>query len=200
VEFNDQTLIEEIRAGSHVAFESLMKRYERAVYLTVYPYVRQPDSAMDISQEVFTRVYRGLGSYSGKGSFTAWLMTVAHNESKSWLRKHRRHQGHDEWTPENDRACAPGQEINVARRESREMLLEEMQQLNPRQRMAVSLRYFEEMSIREVADVLDCSVGVVKSILFRSLEKLRNRLTLPQRDDHDGMSRISDDNPELRSG
>ena len=127
-------------------------------------------------------------------------MSVTHNESASWLRKHRRHQNHDELTPENDQGYAPGQEISLARRESREMLLDEMGRLNPRQRMAVSLRYFEEMSIREVADALDCSTGVVKSILFRSLEKLRNQLTQPQRDDHDGMSTLSDDNPDLRSG
>lgn len=200
MEFNDETLIEEIRAGSHTAFGVLMKRYEWMVYAIAYPYVRQQDSAMDISQEVFLKVYRKLDSYSGKGSFKGWLITVARNESTSWLRKHRRHQGHDELTPESDRAIGPGQEVHVARRESRETLLKEMQQLNPRQRTAVSLRYFGEMSIQEVAEALDCSTGVVKSILFRSLEKLRNQLTLSQRDDHDGMSTLSDDNPELRSG
>jgi RNA polymerase sigma-70 factor (ECF subfamily) len=193
-------LIEEIRAGSRAAFGVLMKRYERLVYAIAYSYSRQPDNALDISQNVFLRVYRKLDSYGGKGPFRAWLMRVAHNESASWLRKQRRHQGHEELTPDRDLPCPPGQEINLARRESRELLLEEMQELNPRQRTAIVLRYFEEMSLREVADALECSTGVVKSILFRSLEKLRNRLTSPRREGHEGMSRLPDDNPELRSG
>ena len=94
----------------------------------------------------------------------------------------------------------PVQENEVAKREYRELLMNELQELNPKQQIAISLRYFEDMSIREIAGVLECTDGVVKSILFRSLEKLRNRLTLKRRENHEGMSKFPNDDSELRSG
>ena len=69
--------------------------------------------------------------------------------------------------------------------EQRESLKDKFRELNPKQQMALSMRYFEEMSIREIAGVLKCTDGVVKNILFRGLEKLRNRLTLKWRENHE---------------
>ncbi len=198
--FSDEDLVEEIRTGSHVAFGVLMKRYERLVYRIGFYYARQPEHAMDITQNVFLKTYQKLDLFKGTGSFKAWLMRITHNESASWLRKNRRHQDDVELTPANHPDLQPVQENEVTRREHRELLLDEMRGLNPKQQMAISLRYFEDMSIREIAGVLECTDGVVKSILFRSLEKLRNRLTLRRRENHEGMPKFPDDNPELRSG
>ena len=92
------------------------------------------------------------------------------------------------------------QESEVTRRERRELLMNELQELNPRQQMVISMRYFDDMPIREIAAVLECTEGTVKSILFRSIEKLRNRLTLKRSENHEGMSTFPDDHPELHSG
>ena len=199
-QFSDEDLIEEIRAGSQVAFGVLMNRYERLVYRIGYYYARHPENAMDITQNVFLKCYQKLGLFKGAGTFKAWLTRIAHNESASWLRTNRRHRDQVELTPVNSPHLEPVQEHETLRREYRELLMDEMRELNPRQQVAVSLRYFEDMSIREIAGALECTEGVVKSVLFRSLEKLRNRLTFRQRDDNEGMSTLPGDNPELRSG
>jgi len=198
--FSDEDLVEEIRAGSQVAFGVLMQRYERLVYRIGYYYARQPENAMDITQNVFLKTYQKLELFEGSGSFKAWLTRIAHNESASWLRKNRRYQDDVELNAVNAPNLQPVQDSELTRREYRELLLDEMRELNPRQQTAISLRYFEEMSIREIAEVLECTDGVVKSILFRSLEKLRNRMTLRWKGDHEGMPGLPGDNPELRSG
>lgn len=199
-QFSDEELIEEIRAGSQVAFGVLMNRYERLVYRIGYYYARQQESAMDITQNVFLKCYQKLGLFKGTGTFKAWLARIAHNESASWLRANRRRGDAVELTTVNAPHISPVQENETARREYREILMDEIRELNPKQQMAVSLRYFEGMSIREIAGVLECTDGVVKSILFRSLEKLRNRLTLRRSENNEGMSKFPGDNPELFGG
>ena len=183
--FSDNDLVTEIRNGSQVAFGVLMKRYERLVYRVGFSYAWQPDSAMDISQTVFLKVYQKLDMFKASGPFKAWLMRIAHNESVSWLRINGRYQKDAELTQENAPEQVPDQEINLDMHEQRESLKDKFRELNPKQQMALSMRYFEEMSIREIAGVLKCTDGVVKNILFRGLEKLRNRLTLKRRENHE---------------
>ncbi len=178
MQFTDETLIDETRAGSHVAFEQLMKRYERLVFRVAYSWARQSESAFDISQNVFLKAYCRLDGYRGTGSFKGWLLRITNNESSNWLRQNRRHSDHEELTPANAPMCQPAQETTLLGQENQQLLLDQLADLNPRQRQAVSLRYFEGLPIREIAGALDCSEGVVKSILFRSIKKLRDRLTL----------------------
>lgn len=173
---SDQALIEEIRAGSTVAFEKLMNRYERLVYRISYVSAGNQEDALDITQNVFLKVYEKLESFRGVGSFKAWLMRITHNENIDWARSHARFRRHDELTDENSPSHEPGQESELAQSETRRRLMDEMVHLNPRQRDAVTLRYFGRMSIAEISVVLDCTEGTTKSLLFRSLEKLRGRM------------------------
>jgi RNA polymerase sigma-70 factor (ECF subfamily) len=176
--FSDDALIEETRGGSRLAFDQLMQRYQRLVFRVSYTFARQPEDALDITQEVFLKAYKNLGAYQGRGTFKSWLLRITHNQAIDWLRKHKRHRGHGELTLDNIPEVAATQESELYMHEQRKILMSEMEGLNPKQRLAVSLRYFEEMPIRDIAEVLECSQGVVKSILFRSVEKLRNRVAL----------------------
>jgi len=188
VQFSDEDLIAETRAGSHVAFEQLIRRYEKLVYRIAYSYARQPASALDISQDVFVKAFQKLEQYRGSGSFKGWLLRLAHNESANWVRGQRRYQDHDELTADNSPPSQPVQESELLAREQRRLLFAELRRLNPRQRLAVSLRYFERTPVREIAAMLECSEGVAKNILFRSLEKLRNRMALKWSENHEGLS------------
>jgi len=184
VQFSDQVLVEEILGGSQLAFGLLMKRYERLVYRIAFHHVRTRDGALDIAQNVFLKVHRKLDSYSGAGPLKAWLIRIAYNESLSWLRRHRNDRMTDELTEVNAPVLHPVQEDEVTRMEDQAMIRTELEKLSDRQRLAVSMRYFEDSSLREIAAVLECSEGSVKSILFRSLQKLRNRLTFQRRDEY----------------
>ena len=184
MQLSDEALVDEIHSGSTLAFGLLMKRYEKLVYRIAFNYTRNPDSAMDITQDVFLKTHRKLDSFTGTGVFKAWLLRIARNESISWYRKHKNERMTEELTQGNAPALRAVQEDDFARQEFQAVILSELQNLNERQRLAVSLRYFEEFSLREIAQVLDSSEGSVKSILFRSLEKLRNTTTFKQGHDY----------------
>lgn len=174
---NDRELIDEIHAGSQAAFEQLMRRHEQYVYRIAYSYTREKDGALDVSQNVFIRVHRNLGAFQGRSTFRAWLARIAQNESMSWLRGQKRHESSAEVTELNAPTVQAVQEKSLERAERSRDLLAEVHRLNDSQRQAVLLRYFERMPIREIGDVLECSEGQVKSILFRSLQKLRTHLS-----------------------
>jgi RNA polymerase sigma-70 factor (ECF subfamily) len=176
VEENERTLIAEIRAGSAEAFEDLMKRYQALVYRTCFGYTRDRDDAMDVTQEVFVKVYERIESFRGSGSFKGWLLRIAHNESLNWIRGRARHGEHDRLTEANAPELEARQEADLSRQESRSIIGAAMLHLNPKQRKALTLRYFERRPISEIASLLECTEGTAKNILFRSLQKLRERM------------------------
>ena len=184
MQFSDEALIGEILSGSQLAFGQLMKRYERLVYRVSYHHVRNPEGALDITQNVFLKTHQNLESYTASGPFKAWLLRITCNESLSWLRKHRNDRLTDELTEVNAPVLRAVQVDEVERMEDRAMIFAELERLSEKQKQAVTLRYFEGFSLREISQVLECSEGSVKSILFRSLQKLRNRLTFQRRDEY----------------
>jgi RNA polymerase sigma-70 factor (ECF subfamily) len=181
---SDDALVDEIHSGSVLAFGVLMKRYERLVYRIAFDYAKNPDCAMDITQNVFLKAHKNLNTYSGSGAFKAWLMRITYNESVSWFRQQKNERVTDELTPVNMPVLRAVQVDEVARQEYQDIILSELEKLSSKQRLAVSLRYFEEFSLREIATVFNSSEGSVKSILFRSLEKLRNTTTFQRRRDY----------------
>ncbi len=162
----------------------LMKRHERAVYRISFSYTHDREDAMDVVQNVFLKVHEKLATYRGSGAFKAWLLRIAHRENLNWTRDHRKHRGHEELHPANTPAIRAGQEESLLDAERRRGIREGLMDLNPKQRLAVALRYYEQMPIREIASVLKCSEGVAKNILFRSIQRLRKRLALRLQEDH----------------
>ena len=153
-----------------------MERYERLVYRVCYSYTRGRDDALDVTQDVFVKAFTRLDSFRGTGSFQAWLMRVTHRESLNWRRRHRRDPTGEKFTQDLLPPSPPNQEDLVQQHETRALLEAALAHLNPRQRLAVSLRYFGQQHLHEIAKALDCSEGNVKNLLFRSLLKLRGKL------------------------
>ena len=181
MQLSDEALVGEVQSGSTLAFGLLMKRYERLVYRIAFDYAKNPDSAMDITQNVFLKAHAHLDSFAGTGVFKAWLLRIARNESISWFRLQRKDRLTDELTADNAPVLRAVQVDEVERHEQRAVIHTELKKLSEKQRVAVSLRYFEEFSLREIAAVLEVSEGNVKSILYRGLEKLRNTTTFRRR-------------------
>ncbi len=88
--FSDQTLVTEIRSGSGVAFEQLMRRYERLVYKVAYGLTRDREAAMDVTQETFMKVHGRLTGWRGEGGIKNWIARIAANEAMNWQRSVRR--------------------------------------------------------------------------------------------------------------
>jgi len=177
LQFNDEILVQETLAGSHAAYERLVARYEKLVFKVAWSYARHRDGALDVCQEVFVKAYRKLDSIRGGGSFKAWLMRIAHRESVNWLRGNRRYLEMTGLEEAADPACGPDQENALLADETRRGLLDRLGRLNPRQREALTMRYFDRAPVREIAEALGCSEGVARNILFRGLAKMRAEMT-----------------------
>jgi len=174
---DDSLLVEEIRNGSQASFEQLMERHQKQVYRVAYSYARNKEHALDITQNVFIKAYENLYKFRGDSQFKTWLLRITCNESQNWIKKNLRYQSEENLEPmlqENRQAI--NQEDEMLAKENRALLLKSLYELNTRHRLAVVLRYFENYSIKEIAEVLHCSEGLVKNILFRSLQKMKNNL------------------------
>ncbi|MBZ5637820.1 MAG: sigma-70 family RNA polymerase sigma factor [Acidobacteriia bacterium] len=172
MEFSDQDLTREIRSGSKVAFEKLVSRYGRLVHRIAFGFTGDRESAMDVAQDTFLKVHTRLGTFREDGDLRNWIARIAAHEALNLRRAARRHP-----TSELDETLFldpdPPQDERLHERETREALHRSLATLSPRQRLAVVLRYFQGMSPREIGAVLECSEGTARSILFRSLRRLR---------------------------
>lgn len=175
---DDSELIDEMRNGSLTAFDSLMQRYQQLVFTIAYTVGHSEEDAMDISQDVFLKVYQKLNAYRGKGSFKGWISRIAKNESINGLKKiNRRKQTENlEETLAMPVSQDPSQEDELLARENRATLLRRLFNLNTRYRLAVVLRYYKDMPIRQIAETMQCSEGMVKNMLYRSLQRLKHEI------------------------
>jgi len=181
----DERLVEEARGGSVAAFERLMERYERLVYRVALGFTGQADAALDISQNVFLRMHEKLGTWRGTGDLRSWIARMAMNEALNWKRGERRHRTAtlDDDVPAYGEHAAP-QEHRLTRSETQRLVERSLESLNPRQRLAVVLRYYDDMPVRDIATALECTEGVVKNVLFRSLRRLRDCLEASKAEVH----------------
>jgi RNA polymerase sigma-70 factor (ECF subfamily) len=175
--FSDGQLVEEALGGSAVAFEQLMARYERLVFKIAFVCTGRHDSALDVLQNVFLKIHRKLSHYRIEGDFRNWIARIAVNESINWQRSQKRHRA-DSLDAAMPAVSPPSQEQSVRDRERWELINRSMETLKPMCRAAIGLRYFEGMSVHEIAHALGCREGTVKSMLFRSLQQMRLNMGL----------------------
>jgi RNA polymerase sigma-70 factor, ECF subfamily len=169
-------LLARARGGSLLAFEEIVKRYERRVYGIALRIVRRHEVADDVAQEAFMRAHQALSTFDLGRPFGPWICRIAANLAINHVRSPEAREsplpdGHAE-TP------APGQGALdlVLEREAREVLERALQGLPAEQRAVFALRTFEELSYREIADALGISIGTVMSRLSRARERLRESL------------------------
>ncbi len=134
---------------------------------------------MDISQNVFLKIYENLGQFRGDSQFKTWLTRISYNEGRNWIKKNQKNLSAEDLeiiagTIESE----SNQEDDLLARENKARLLRCLYGLNTKYRLAVILRYFEDYSINDIANTLNCSEGVVKNMLFRSIQKLRVHLNM----------------------
>ncbi len=174
----DEILIEKTLAGSLECYDVLMQRYERDVFAVARGYTRSVDDTLDICQNVFLKAYRKLDTFAGRSSFKTWLVSIANREGLNWLRTRSRKSPASVVDLETVNLLSGNdQEAAILETERRQKVVDSLQVLNQRSRLAVILRYFRDMPIRDVAVILDCSEGVVRNMLFRSVQKLRAAVT-----------------------
>ena len=181
----DEDLIVAHRQGDAEAFGELMNRYSRSLYNYLLRMTADRGQAEDLFQGVFMHVHRKAGRFRAGGSFKSWLFAIATNLAIDEARKQRHRpltvpldcarQGNPSGppaarTPERD----PAEQAVVSDR--RAMVREAIGRLPKRQRAALVMSYYHELSHREIADAMGCSVGTVKTHLSRALQTLARLL------------------------
>lgn len=178
----EHVLIQRCQAGDLLAFEALFYQYRDDVFRFAYLVVRDANLAQDVVQEAFLKVYRCIGMFQFRAGFKSWLYRIAVNEAVSILRRRRLKE---ELAPAPDRAARnrKGQpsgewqpEEAILENEERRILRWAVGRLDPVHRSVVVLKYFHEFSDPEIAAVLGCPAGTVKSRLHRARELLRNAM------------------------
>jgi RNA polymerase sigma-70 factor, ECF subfamily len=184
----DVRLMLEVRDGSAAAFEELVLRYQGRLLTILQHLVGNREMAEDLVQEVFLKVYRARESYEPGAKFATWLYTIANHVGANALRSKSRHP---ETTLESRESGSmgvrpfeqmlqassgqmPARQLDKA--EMREIVQMAMESLSERQRMAVLLSKFEELSYDEIASIMELSPQAVKSLLSRARENLREVL------------------------
>lgn len=182
----DETLLDGLKAGEESAYECLLERFQQPIYNLVHRLIEDPSEASDVVQDVFLKVFRNVGSFRGQSSLKTWIYRIAVNEAhnrRRWFGRHRR----PEVELETDGDAGKGwlDHLSDPSRSPYDLVLNEewrvaieraLAGLNPVFRTAVVLRDLEELSYEEIADVLDVSLGTVKSRILRGRESLRRAL------------------------
>ncbi|MGC8783786.1 MAG: RNA polymerase sigma factor [Armatimonadota bacterium] len=170
----DRQAIERFLAGDASAFEELYHRYQLYVYNVVNGIVQNADDARDVTQDVFLHVYDSLSRFRGGSTFSTWLYRVAVNAAITYVRKQRRHPQIPLDALREFRADIDAEpEQQATRAETQRAVQEVLAQLPEQQRAVLVLRYFQELSLEEIAEVMNCSVAAVKVRLHRARNSFR---------------------------
>jgi RNA polymerase sigma-70 factor (ECF subfamily) len=187
-EISSEDLMARIARGDDDAFEILVSRHQASILNLIYRFIGDRAQAKDLAQEVFIRVWQAAKSYQPKAKFTTWIYRIAanlcFNELKSSRRKKRlqflRSDGDREVQTEEDFPDgSPSPEDVLLARERSGQISDALQRLPNKQRMALVMKRYEDLSYNEIAQILDCSVSAVESLIVRAKrtlqEKLKNR-------------------------
>ena len=183
----EAAIVAELKSGSEEAYAWLIDRFHQAVYGLAYRMLNDPADAADTTQEVFLKAFRGIRRFHGEASLKTWIYRIAIHEASNHRRWWFRHKGRETSMeqavrPEStwrdalvDHGLSPFD--NVAHEEVRAKVEAELRQVPEPYRTAVILRDIEGLAYEEMAEILEVSLGTVKSRLVRGRQALKKRLT-----------------------
>jgi RNA polymerase sigma-70 factor (ECF subfamily) len=182
----DSALVAGLRSGDESAYEILIQRFEQPVYNLVSRLVDDSADAADVTQEVFLKVFRKVSGFRAESSLKTWIYRIAVNEARNQRRWYIRHrgkeigldpaesdsQGPQDWL--SDPGRSPYQ--TAVDQETHALIEAALQKVSPNYRAAVVLREVEGLSYEEISELLEVSLGTVKSRILRGRESLRMHL------------------------
>jgi RNA polymerase sigma-70 factor (ECF subfamily) len=159
--FTDRQLVQRTAEHNEEAFEELYQRFSGPIYNYLLRLIHEQDVAEELLQEVFVSVWKGANRFKGRSKVSTWLFRIAHHRAVDWLRKRRPTLLEENRQLLNDRAREPEAEALGAWRV--DQVQAALAQLSADHRAILELVFFQELSYRQVARVMDCPVGTVKS-------------------------------------
>ena len=179
----DQQLVQRAQRGDLRAFDLLVLKYQGRIAALVSRYLNDPGEVEDVTQEAFIKAYRALEKFRGDSAFYTWLYRIASNAAKNHLVAKGRRPGADvtiEDAEGFERAALISEsstpEAELMSEELAQVVTEALDALPEELRAALSLREFEGLSYDDIAAVLECPVGTVRSRIFRAREAIDERV------------------------
>ena len=180
----DQKLVVRVQKGDKTAFDLLVRKYQHKVAKLVSRYVRDRREVEDVTQEALIKAYRAIGGFRGESAFYTWLYRIAVNTAKNYLESQGRRPPGSDMEIEGAELIESGEGLRDQATPERQMLTNEiastvhrvLEHLPPDLRTAITLREIEGMSYEEIAEVMDCPIGTVRSRIFRAREAIDQEL------------------------
>ena len=176
----DRELVARCQAGNAAAFDELVRRHQGRAFNVAWQLLRNREDATEVAQDAFVRIHRTVANFRGECEFTTWLhqivVNLAHNKHRWWRRRGRPETD----TLDDDRQIAAPTlqpDVAAAQRELARTLSARIAALPAQFREVLVLRNVEDLSYEEIAVVLKCEVGTVKSRIARAREALRESMT-----------------------
>ncbi len=173
----DAELVKSILNSNQDDFKILMERYQRKIHSYLYRFLYQnEDAALDITQNVFLKVYENLGSYDPKRPIQAWIYRIAHNEAANYLRtisvRKESYLDIAQWNG----VPSPEKSDEYEEMENKRLIQKALGKIDAKYREVLVLSYFEERSYKEIADILNISTNTVGTLIRRAKKQMKKTL------------------------
>jgi RNA polymerase sigma-70 factor (ECF subfamily) len=185
MEISDHELMQKIKDGNIPAFDTLVKRWEHRLYNVVYKIIGDPETTRDICQDVFLQVYQSSKKYRPYAQFETWFYRIAINRSINELKKRKRHQTYSltgDYDGEKDSFedelldPEPQPDEIAQQNEISSCIQNALENIPTEQRIVVILRHYEGLKFQQIADILNCPLGTVKSRMYLAMDQLKTML------------------------
>jgi len=196
-DLKERELIRRAKQGDMLAFEELILQHEKIVYNLALRMMNHSEDAQDISQEVFLKAYRSLQNFDERSAFSTWLYRITHNTCIDEMRKRK---GKQSYSLEEELESADGTmqrqvadagdtpEESLMRKEQKSEILQALDTLSEEHKAAIILRDVKGMAYEEIAEILELSLGTVKSRISRARNQLKTEI-LKMREQNEKSSR-----------
>ncbi len=183
---NEQVLVDRFCGGDNDAFLELVSHYKKKIYYLAYDIMGDHQEAEDISQEVFIKMFRSLKNFRRDAKMSSWLYQITVNASIDSLRKKssKPKRSIDEFDQLHiEESLTTGGSHNfdpVSSAESSQIqnhISQALQKITPKERTVFVMRHYNDLKLNEIAEILNVTIGTVKSLLFRAIKKLRKELS-----------------------
>jgi len=181
----DQQLVERAQRGDKTAFELLVAKYQRKLVRLLSRFIRDPTEVEDVAQEAFIKAYRALPSFRGDSAFYTWLYRIGINTAKNYLvaMGRRAPTVSETESPDSESSEESGQvpdyntpENELMSRQIAETVNRAVDELPEELRTAITLRELEGLSYEDIAGIMNCPIGTVRSRIFRAREAIAEKL------------------------
>lgn len=181
---SDLQLVRRVQKGDRRAFDLLVLKYQYKVQAVVGRYIKDTTEVLDVSQEAFVKAYRAIGNFRGESQFYTWLFRIAVNTAKNHLVSRSRrppsedidYQDAEDYGVSDMLRESDNPEGEFFRGELEKIVNQTMQEMPEDLRVAISLRELEGLSYEDIAEIMDCPVGTVRSRIFRARETINAKI------------------------